>query len=82
MTVLMEMICSLLTLTCPYSISRKWENEAKKAEKCRGKQKEIPSFTWKKRANPHERQEYTLKAEVIIIEEVQEHCTPFDIFRK
>ena len=57
------------------------EDETKKATKNKGKQKEIPSFTWKKRANPHEREEYTLKADVIT-EEIQEHCTPFDMFLK
>ena len=57
------------------------EDETKKATKNKGKQKEIPSFTWKKRANPHERVEYRLKAEVIT-EEMQEHCIPFDMFRK
>ena len=57
------------------------EDETKKAKKSKGKQKEIPSFTWKKRANPHERKECTLKAE-LIIEEMQEHCTPFNMFQK
>ena len=57
------------------------EDETKKAKKSKGKQKEIPSFTWKRRANPHEREECILKAEVST-EEMQEHCTPFDMFRK
>ena len=52
----------------------------KKAKKSKGKQKDILSFTWKKRANPHEREECTLKAEVII-KEMQKQCTPFDMFR-
>ena len=34
-----------------------------------------------KRVNPHEREECTLKAEKII-EEIQEHYTPFDMLRK
>ena len=57
------------------------EDKTKKATKSKGKQKEIPSFTWKKRANAHDREECTLKTEVII-EEMQEHCTPFDMFQK
>ena len=57
------------------------EDQTKRAKKSKGKQKEIPSFTWKKRANPHERKECTLKAE-LIIEEMQEHCTPFNMFQK
>ena len=57
------------------------EDETKKAKKSKGKQKEIPSFTWKERASPHKREERTLTAEVII-KEMQEHCTPFDMFRK
>ena len=57
------------------------EDKAKKAKKRKGKQKEIPSFTWKKRANAHEREECTLKVEVII-EEMQERRTPFDMFWK
>ena len=58
------------------------EADTKKAKKRKGKQKrKYPSFTWKKRANSHERKECTLKAEVII-EEMQEHCTPFDLFWK
>ena len=57
------------------------EDETKKAKKSKEKQKEIPSFTWKERACPHKREERTLIAEVII-EEMQEHCTPFDMFRK
>ena len=54
------------------------EDETKKAKKSKRKQKETPSFTWKKRANLHES---TLKAEVIT-DEMQEHCTPFDMFWK
>ena len=50
------------------------KDETKKDKKSKGKQKEIPSFTCKKRANPHESEECTLKAEVII-EEIQEYCT-------
>ena len=57
------------------------EDETKKAKKSKGKQKEIPSFTCKKRVNPHEREESTLKAE-LIIEEMQEHGPPFHMFRK
>ena len=57
------------------------EDETKKAKKSKGKQKEIPSFTWRKRANPHEREECTLKAEVIT-EEMQEHCAPFHMLWK
>ena len=57
------------------------EGKTKKAKKNKRKQKEILLFTWKKRANPHEREECSLKTEVII-EEMQEHCTPFDMFRK
>ena len=58
------------------------EADTKKAKKRKGKQKrKYSSFTWKKRANSHERKECTLKAEVII-EEMQEHCKPFDLFWK
>ena len=57
------------------------EAETKKVKKSRRKRKEIPSFTWKKREKPHKREECTLKAEVII-QEMQEHCTPFDMSRK
>ena len=57
------------------------EDENKKAKKSKGKQKEMTSFTWRKIANPHEREECTLKAEVII-DEMKEHCTPFDMFQK
>ena len=46
------------------------------------KEKKIkPSFTGKKRANLREREECSLKAEVIN-EKMQENCTPFDMFRK
>ena len=58
-----------------------WEVKTKKAKKIKGKEKEIPLFTWKKRANQHEREEFTLKVEVMI-EEMQEHCTPFHVFWK
>ena len=54
------------------------EDKTKKTKKSKGKQNKIPSFTWTKRANPHEREDCTLKTEVII-EEMQE---TFDMFWK
>ena len=54
------------------------EKTRPKKKKSKGNQEDNPSFTWKKRAKPHEREECRLKAE----EEMQEHCTPFEMFRK
>ena len=57
------------------------EDNTKNAKKSKGKQKEIPSFTWKKRENPHKREECTLKAKVII-QEMQETVHPLKCFGK
>ena len=72
-TVMIEVICALLILMS-ILYRQKMGHESKE-------NKIKPSFTWKKRANLHEREECSLKAEVII-EKMQENCTPFDMFRK
>ena len=79
MTVMMEVIFSFLTLTSILYQEKMGKTRPKDLREV--KESKFPSFTWKKRAHQYEMEECTLKAEVII-KEIQEHCTPFDMFRK
>ena len=57
------------------------KTKPKKLGRVKESKKKFHYLAGKKRANPHEREKCTLNAKVII-KEMQEHCTLFDMFLK